>query len=75
MPMQGTYLCWLDLTDTGMELDEIKRRVAHDARLGVTWGPTLGPGGAKAFRVNIGTTRANVTTAAERLCTAFADLQ
>jgi cystathionine beta-lyase len=75
MPMQSTYLSWIDFEGTGMDMEQIRKRVYRDARIAATWGPTLGIGGENFLRINIGTTRARVKEAASRLQTAFSDLQ
>lgn len=75
MPLEATYLSWVDFTGTGMNLDEAKRRVEKDARIAVNHGPTFGLGGENHLRFNIATPRARVIEAAERLKAAFSDLQ
>lgn len=75
MPMQATYLAWLDFAGTGMAMEEVRERVYGRARIGATWGPTLGPGGETCLRVNIATHRTRVEDAAARIQAAFADLQ
>ncbi len=75
MPMQSTYLSWVDFTDTGMEMDEVLRRVREEARIAPSVGPEFGTGGAHFLRFNIGTPRARVIEAVERVQNAFADLQ
>ena len=75
MPMQSTYLTWVDFTNTGMEMSEVIRRVREDARIAPSIGAEFGAGGENFLRFNIGTPRAQVTEAVERLQNAFADLQ
>lgn len=75
MPMQATYLGWVDFRNTGMTMGEITRRIQTDARVAASHGHTFGAGGQGFMRFNIATQRANVTEAAERLSKAFADLQ
>jgi cystathionine beta-lyase len=74
-PMQATYLAWVDFSGTGMTPDEFTRRVQQDARIAVNLGPTFGTGGETFLRFNIGTRRALVAEAVERLQGAFSDLQ
>ena len=75
MPMQGTYLSWVDFAGTGMDFAEITRRVVEVAKIAPTPGPQLGSGGETCMRFNIGTQRANIDDAVTRLQNAFADLQ
>ncbi len=75
MPMQGTYLSWADFGGTGMGFEEIKRRVVKVAKIAPTFGPLLGKGGETCMRFNIGTQRATIHAAVDRLQNAFSDLQ
>lgn len=75
MPMQSTYLAWVDFTDTGMGRDEIHQRVYRQARIAATPGHTLGKGGENFLRFNLAMPRAHVEQACARLDEAFSDLQ
>ncbi|MDD9717310.1 PatB family C-S lyase [Dinoroseobacter sp. PD6] len=75
MPMQGTYLAWVDFAGTGMERPEFSERVYGTARIAATPGHTLGKGGESCLRFNVGMPRARVREAVDRLADAFADLQ
>ncbi|MEM8579809.1 MAG: PatB family C-S lyase [Pseudomonadota bacterium] len=75
MPMQSTYLSWADFSGTGMARTEFSDRVAKQARIAATPGHTLGTGGENFLRFNLGTQRARVEEAVERLHAAFSDLQ
>jgi cysteine-S-conjugate beta-lyase len=75
MPMQSTYLAWVDFNGTGMVQEEIVARIQGRARIAASHGPTFGTGGAGFMRFNIGSNRARVTEAVERLREAFGDLQ
>jgi cystathionine beta-lyase len=75
MPLESTYLAWVDFSGTGMSMAEIERRVLKQARLAVNLGPTFGKGGESFLRFNLATPRAVVEQAADRLAEAFADLQ
>lgn len=74
-PMEATYLSWVDFEGTGMERSEFTRRVQEDARIAVNHGTTFGTGGENFLRFNIGTQRANIVEACNRLRKAFSDLQ
>jgi len=75
MPLEATYLAWVDGRGTGMAPDELARRVERDARIAVNHGPTFGAGGEGFLRFNIATPRVRVAEAADRLARAFRDLQ
>ena len=75
VPLEATYLSWVDFSGTGMAREEFTRRVEKDARIAVNHGPSFGKGGADFLRFNIATPRARVAEAVERLRTAFGDLQ
>ena len=75
MPLEATYLSWVDFSGTGMIREEFTRRVEQGARIAVNHGPTFGTGGESFLRFNIATPRALVEKAATRLADAFSDLQ
>ncbi|MGC1503241.1 MAG: MalY/PatB family protein [Sulfitobacter sp.] len=75
MPLEATYLAWVDFENTGMTRDEFTRRVQEDAKIAVNHGPTFGKGGENFLRFNIATPRARVQEACDRLAKAFSDLQ
>ncbi|WP_312528646.1 PatB family C-S lyase [Paracoccus sp. (in: a-proteobacteria)] len=75
MPLQATYLAWVDFSGTGMEPSEFARRVAAEAGIAANHGGSFGLGGETFMRFNLATTRANVEAAVTRLKKAFGDLQ
>jgi cystathionine beta-lyase len=75
MPLEATYLSWVDFSGTGMSAEEFTRRVEKDARIAANRGPTFGAGGETFMRFNIATPRARIEDAVARLQAAFADLQ
>lgn len=75
MPLEATYLAWVDFRGTGMEPAEIARRIEKDARIAVNHGESFGTGGAGWMRINLGAPRAQVAEAVRRLQVAFGDLQ
>lgn len=75
MPMESTYLAWIDFAGTGMSVDEFTARVRDDAHIGTSPGAPFGTGGETCLRFNIGTQRSRVIEAVERLQVAFKDLQ
>ena len=75
MPLEGTYLSWVDFKDTGMSNAEIIKRVQEHAKIAPNHGETFGSGGESHMRFNIATQRSHVVEAARRLTEAFSDLQ
>ncbi len=75
LPMQGTYLAWVDFSGTGMAAVEFTGRVEREARIAASHGPTFGTGGESFLRFNIAMPRARIVEAVSRLQAAFADLQ
>ncbi len=75
MPLQATYLAWVDFSGTGMKPDEVARRIAKDARIAVSPGKIFGAGGDEFMRFNIGMPRSQIQKAVERMQAAFADMQ
>ncbi|MEO0676385.1 MAG: MalY/PatB family protein [Pseudomonadota bacterium] len=75
MPLEATYLSWVDFSGTGMSRAEFTQRVEKDAKIAVNHGPTFGKGGDSFLRFNIATPRARVADATQRLAAAFSDLQ
>ncbi|GAB4382187.1 MalY/PatB family protein [Albidovulum sp.] len=75
MPMQGTYLAWVDFSATGMSDAEIAERVARRARIAASPGPAFGLGGEQHLRFNLALPRSRIAEAVARLQDAFSDLQ
>ena len=75
MPLEGTYLAWVDFSGTGMEEEEFIYRVQEKAKIAVNHGSTFGTGGEKYLRFNLATPRTLVVEATKRLKDAFSDLQ
>lgn len=75
MPLEATYLAWVDFGGTGMDRAEFTTRVEKSAGIAANHGPTFGDGGESFLRFNIATPRARVQEACDRLQDAFKDLQ
>ncbi len=75
MPMQATYLAWVDFSGTGMTAEEFTARVEKGARIAANHGDTFGTGGEGFLRFNLATPRARVVEAVARIAAAFDDLQ
>ena len=75
MPMEATYLAWVDFEGTGMEPTDYLRRVEQDAKIAVNHGISFGKGGERFLRFNFATPRPLVKQAVARMQDAFSDLQ
>lgn len=75
MPLESTYLAWVDFAGTGMAAPDFIARVEKTAGIATNHGPSFGTGGETFLRFNIATTRANIIEAVKRMQAAFADLQ
>ncbi len=75
MPLEATYLSWVDFSGTGMAPAEFRARVEKQAEICVNHGETFGLGGESFLRFNIATPRCRIEQAVERMQKAFADLQ
>jgi cystathionine beta-lyase len=75
MPMQSTYLAWVDFSGTGMEMAEVLERVRGQARICPSVGAEFGTGGEYCLRFNLGMARSQIEEAVARLQEAFGDLQ
>ena len=74
MPLEGTYLAWVDFSGTGMEEKEFINRVQNKANIAVNHGSTFGAGGENFLRFNLATPRTLIVEATKRLEEAFSDL-
>ncbi|QDY68176.1 MalY/PatB family protein [Qingshengfaniella alkalisoli] len=75
MPLEGTYLSWVDFSGTGMAMSEMIDRVQKHAKIAASHGDTFGQGGESFLRFNIAMPRRHIEMAVERLQDAFSDLQ
>jgi cystathionine beta-lyase len=75
MPMQATYLAWVDFAGTGMAAEEFIARVQKGAKIAVNHGTPFGKGGETFLRFNLAAPRSVIHEAVSRLKTAFGDLQ
>ncbi|WP_417242401.1 MalY/PatB family protein [Celeribacter sp.] len=75
MPLEATYLAWVDFSGTGMSRQEFTDRVQKGARIAPNHGPTFGKGGESYLRFNLATPRSVIAEACARLRDAFSDLQ
>jgi cystathionine beta-lyase len=75
MPLEATYLAWIDFAGTGMESAEFTARVEKQALIAANHGQSFGAGGGSFLRFNLATPRAVVAESVSRLKQAFGDLQ
>jgi len=75
MPLEATYLAWVDFSGTGMAPAEFTARVEQTAKIATNHGSSFGSGGETFLRFNIACPRAQVADAVARLQKAFGDLQ
>lgn len=75
MPLQSTYLAWVDFSGTGMTDSEIETRLRKDARIATSPGAGFGTGGEQFQRFNLATQRYRIEDACDRLRAAFSDRQ
>lgn len=64
---EGTYLLWLDFRETGIEADELERRIIYNAKLWLDSGKIFGKNGVGFQRINVATPRKIVTECLERI--------
>ncbi|WP_136685182.1 MalY/PatB family protein [Falsirhodobacter xinxiangensis] len=75
MPLEATYLAWVDFSGTGLTLQQMLDRVERQAGIATSYGNIFGKGGETYLRFNIGAPRAQIEDACARLRDVFSDLQ
>lgn len=65
--IEGTYLVWLDFTKTGIDVDELDRRIIYDAKLWLDSGKIFGKSGEGFQRINVACPRCLLEEALKRL--------
>lgn len=75
MPLDATYLAWVDFAGTGLEPAAVADRVKTRARIFASPGDQFGPGGARWLRFNFATPRPLLDEAIGRLQDAFKDVR
>lgn len=64
---EGTYLLWLDFRKTGIDPDELDRRIIYDAKLWLDSGKIFGKTGVGFQRINVAAPRKTVEECLERI--------
>lgn len=75
MPLESTYLSWVDFAETGLSRKDYMHRIEKIARVAPSPGTAFGPGGETFLRFNIATPRARIQEAIDRISDAFSDLR
>lgn len=74
MPMQATYLSWVDFTGLGMSDEELMERLLN-CKVAPSPGTQFGSGGSGHMRFNLALPRQTLLEAIRRIEGAFSDLQ
>lgn len=72
MPMQSTYLAWVDCKDTGLTPQQVIDKVQKEAGIAASHGATFGKGGETFLRFNFACPRSYIEQAVERMQRVFA---
>ena len=75
LPIEGTYLVWLDCSALGMTADEREQWLWHEAKLWLHGGGIFGVEGEPYERINVACPRATLLKGLEQLKAAVAKLQ
>lgn len=67
LPIEGTYLIWLDCSALGMSADEREKWLWHEAKLWLDGGGIFGKEGEPYERINVACPRATLQQALEQL--------
>jgi cystathionine beta-lyase len=64
---EGTYLIWLDCRQLGMDTKSLNNFMVKEAKVGLSDGPTFGPGGEGFQRINIACPRSILEDGLKRI--------
>lgn len=64
---EGTYLAWLDFRGTGIDYEELDRRIIYEAKLWLDSGKIFGASGQDFQRINLAAPRKIIEECMERL--------
>lgn len=67
LPLEGTYLAWVDVSGTGMDGDAYTKKLLQEARVAVNAGSMYGKAGQHYIRINLACPRARLETALWRI--------
>lgn len=71
IPMEGTYLAWIDVSASGIDGDATARKLLDEARVMVSEGTDYGPGGENFIRMNLACQRHTLDEALNRIESTF----
>ena len=71
LPVEATYLIWLDCRAMELDDDALKRFFVDEARLALNPGVSFGEAGSGFMRLNAATSRENLEEAMRRLYAAY----
>lgn len=71
-PAEGTYLAWLDYRDTGLDEEEIQRRLVEQGGVALYSGSIFGDAGRGFLRMNVACPRATLDAGLEGIRKALA---
>ncbi len=64
---EGTYLLWLDFRETGIDTEELERRIVYEAKLWLDSGKIFGTMGEGFQRINVAAPRVIITECLDRI--------
>jgi len=67
VPLEGTYLAWVDLRALGLSDEQLKERILRQARVWLDDGPMFGSGGQGFQRINLACPRSTLEQALEAM--------
>ena len=67
IPLEGTYLAWVDLRALGLSDEQLKERILRRARVWLDDGPMFGNGGEGFQRINLACPRSTLEQALEAM--------
>jgi cystathionine beta-lyase len=71
MPLESTYLCWVDYRSLNMSLSQYKQKIESQSKVAASYGDAFGSGGEGHLRFNIAMPRQLLDSALDRVQTAF----
>ena len=67
LPLEGTYLAWVDVSASGIDGDTTYRRLLNDAHVAVNAGSMYGKSGTNYIRMNLACPRKRIEEALVRI--------